>query len=128
MRVGHGRPAGAHWILQQLHAELRERLQAAAGWLGACSKHGKHPVASRCLWLPLLRLRCSPATVVLVSNAVQNSEFLPPQQQEQLVAALLKSSSGAAAAAAAAAAAQRQQQEQQRLQQQTKQQQAGGQQ
>ena len=53
---------------------------------------------------------CSPSTVVLVTNAVQSSEFLSAQQQEALVAALLR---GVAGAAAAAAIQQQQQQQQQ---------------
>ena len=49
----------------------------------------------------------SPATVILVTNAVQSSEFLSAAQQEQLVAALLKGG-------ALAATAEQQQQQQQR--------------
>ncbi|KAI7838848.1 hypothetical protein COHA_007462 [Chlorella ohadii] len=60
----------------------------------------------------------SAATVVLVANTVQSSEFLTPQQQEQLVAALLKGSG--------AAAVQRQQQERQQQLEQQQQQQAEG--
>ncbi|KAI3424177.1 hypothetical protein D9Q98_009536 [Chlorella vulgaris] len=52
----------------------------------------------------------SPATVILVANAIQSSEFLSAAQQEALVAALLKGSS--------AAATRRQQQQQQQQQQQ----------
>ncbi|PSC74316.1 exosome complex component rrp40 [Micractinium conductrix] len=62
----------------------------------------------------------SPATVILVANAIQSSEFLSPAQQEHLVAALLRGSSAAAAAAA------RQRQQQQADGQQQEQQQGSG--